>query len=396
VLSRRVRDIGHSPTLETAALAAKLRAEGVDVLDFSAGQPDFPTVEAGKRAGKEAIDADRTTYTANAGLIELRREIAAKLERDNGLSYPPEQILVSPGAKASLYFAMMALLDEGDEVLVPTPYWVSYPAQVTLAGARTVLLPADEDHAFKLSAEQLRGAITSRTKALILNYPSNPTGRCYTAEQLEPIAEACVERGIWVIADEIYEKLVYDGFSFTSIASLSESVRQRTIVVNGVSKTYAMTGWRIGYAAGPAEAISAMSKVQSHSTSNATSVSQWASLGAMRADPSELERRRREFERRRNLVVEGLSALGGVRCAMPEGAFYVFPNVSGLFGRRFEGRTLSSGSDVARFLLESARVAVVPGEAFGSADHIRISYAESLERVREGLERIESALGRLD
>ncbi len=373
-------------------MAARLRAEGVDVLDFSAGQPDFPTPEPVKQAGREAIDANLTRYTANEGVIELRQRIAAKLRRDNGLSYEPGQVLVSPGAKASLYFAMMALLDPGDDILVPAPYWVSYPAQATLAGARAVVLPTQERGGFKIGPDELRAAITPRTRALVLNYPSNPTGRCYTAAELAPIAEVCVENDIWVIADEIYEKLVYDGFAFTSIAALGDAIRERTVVVNGVSKTYSMTGWRIGYAAGPAEAISAMAKLQSHSTSNATSISQWASVRALEVDDHELERRRLEFQARRDVLVDGLDGLDGIRCSRPEGAFYVFPNVSGLFGRKHDGKELRSGEEVTAFLLEHARVAVVPGEAFGSPDHVRVSYAESLERVREGVSRISAAL----
>ena len=395
MLADRILQLESSPTLKISALAAKLRADGVDVLDFSAGQPDFPTPESAKRAGKRAIDEDRTRYTANEGVGELRQAVREKLESDHGLSYSRDQILVSPGAKASLYFATMALLNPGDEVLIPTPYWVSYPAQVRLAGAEPVLVPTRERDGFRLQAGALRDALTERTRAVILNYPANPTGACQTEPELREIAEVCVERGLWVIADEIYEKLIYDGQRFTSIASLGPEIQARTIVIQGMSKTYSMTGWRIGYAAGAREVIAGMSALQSHSTSNATSIAQWASVEALRDSSDEVERRRLEFQKRRDAIHEGLNATSGISCQKPQGAFYIFPKVSGCFGREYDGQTIRSGEQFARFLLERARVALVPGEAFGSPDHVRISYAASLERVLEGVERIRDALGAL-
>jgi aspartate/methionine/tyrosine aminotransferase len=395
MLAERIQRIGLSPTLRINALAQEMKAAGEDVLDFSAGQPDFPTPQAVKQAGIEAIESDKTRYTANSGLPEFRSAIAHWLEAGRGLRYGSDQILVSPGAKASLYFACMALLEPGDEALLPSPYWVSYPEQVRLAQAEPVFVPCSEETGFKLTVEQLERGTTERTKLLLLNYPSNPTGACYTRDELEPLAEFCQRRKLWVLADEIYSRLLFDGRRFTSIAQLSPEMQQRTIIVDGMSKTYAMTGWRIGYAAGPAEVIAGMARLQSHSTSNATTISQWASLEALVAPQDEVERRVQEFQERRNEIVRRLSELPGVSCRLPEGSFYVFPNVSGCFGGRTGEGTIDSGEALTRFLLERAKVAVVPGEAFGSAAHVRISYAASLERIREGMDRIAAALAGL-
>jgi len=392
MLAERIQRIGLSPTLRINALAQEMKAAGEDVFDFSAGQPDFPTPQAVKQAGIDAIESNKTRYTANSGLPEFRRAITRSLEDSRGLRYDPEQILVSPGAKASLYFACMALLDPGDEALVPSPYWVSYPEQVRLAQAEPVFVPCSEATGFKLTVEQLERAMTERTKLLLLNYPSNPTGACYTRDELEPLAEFCLRHKLWVLADEIYSRLLFDGRRFTSIAQLSPEMQQRTIVVDGMSKTYAMTGWRIGYAAGPAEVIAGMARLQSHSTSNATTISQWASLEALVASQDEVERRVHEFQERRDEIVRRLGELPGVSCRLPEGAFYVFPNVSGCFGAPTDDGPIDSGEDLTRFLLERAKVAVVPGEAFGSAAHVRISYAASMERIREGMDRIATAL----
>jgi aspartate aminotransferase len=390
-LAQRIDRIGLSPTLRISALAAEMRAAGEDVLDFSAGQPDFDTPEIVKEAGIAAIRANRTRYTPNPGAPELRRAIAETLAGERGLDYSTDQILVSPGAKASLYFATMALLDPGDEVLVPTPYWVSYPEQIRLAEAVPVFVACDEDRGFKLDAEALEAAITPKTKALILNYPSNPTGACYRLEELQPLAEVCVRHRLWVIADEIYSRLLFDDRRFVSVAQLGPEIRKRTLVIDGMSKTYSMTGWRIGYAAGPSGLIHAMSKVQSHCTSNATSISQWASIEALRLPAEEIILRAAEFQRRRDRIVGRLRAIPGVHCVQPEGSFYAFPNVSGCSDRLAR---LAPESDLAEYLLQEARVAVVPGAAFGSEDHIRISYAVSLEEIDEGMSRIEEALGR--
>jgi len=395
MVTQRVQRIGLSPTLRINAMAQEMRGSGIDVLDFSAGQPDFPTPENVKRAGALAIEQNKTRYTPNPGLPELRQAVADRIRADHDLSYESDRILVSPGAKASLYFACMAWIEEGDDVLLPTPYWVSYPEQIALAGARAVPVPCPEERGFKLRVEDLESARTERSRLLILNYPSNPTGACYSREELEPIAEFCVRHDIRVIADEIYSKLVYDDLRFTSIAELGAEIRERTLMINGMSKAYAMTGWRIGYAAGPKEVIAGMSRLQSHSTSNATSIAQWASIEALQTCDDEVERRRLEFEKRRNAIVERLQGLKNVECVRPEGAFYVFPNVSGWFGSRAGEKTVTCGEDLATWLLERAKVAVVPGDAFGSPQHVRISYAVSLETIGEGMERIEEALAAL-
>jgi aspartate/methionine/tyrosine aminotransferase len=365
------------------------------VVDLSVGEPDLPTAKRVKDAAKAAIDADKTRYTPNPGIPELREAIAAKLRRDNDLDYAPDEILVSPGAKACLYFASMALFEDNDEVVIPSPFWVSFPEQIRLAGARPVIVPTDEDGGFKLSPRALIGALTPATKGIILNYPSNPTGACYDREELQGLAEIVVDRDLVVLADEIYEKLIYDGRTFTSLANLGPRVRARTVVVNGMSKAYCMTGWRIGYAAGPKEIIAAMARIQGHSTTNATSISQWASVEALKTDPEALATMVAEFQRRRDEVIAGLEAMPGVRCLRPAGAFYAFPNVAALLGRRAGERTIATTEDLALYLLDEARVAVVPGDAFGAPDNVRISYAVSIEQIREALRRIGEALGRL-
>jgi aspartate/methionine/tyrosine aminotransferase len=395
MVAERVRRLGLSPTLRVSAMAKEMRAAGVDVLDFSAGQPDFPTPETVKQAGKRAIDNNQTRYTANEGLLELRQAVAETIRRDQGLVYPPDQILVSSGAKASLYFACMALLDPGDEVLIPVPYWVSYPEQVRLAQAEPVFVDCGQSTGFKLSPEALGAALTPRTKALLLNYPSNPTGACYTRDELLPLADLCVRNGIWVIADEIYSKLLFDDREFCSIATLGPEIQTRTIMIDGVSKTYSMTGWRIGYAAGPKEVISAMAKIQSHSTSNAASISQWAALEALRSSPDEISRRSREFQTRRDEIVRLLRRVPGVECLLPEGSFYAFPDFSAYLTPHDEASELRTGTDLAQRLLEQARVAVVPGDAFGAAGYLRISFAVSLESIQEGMRRIAGVMAAL-
>jgi len=395
MLSSLVRGIGFSPTLAVSDLARRMRADGIDVLDFAAGQPDFPTPDAVKEAGKRAIDENKTGYTATPGVAELRAAISERIEGDLGLSYAAGEIVVSPGAKASLYFACRALVDPGDEVLIPTPYWTSYPEIVRMSGGVPVFVQCREENGFRLTADEMRAAITPRTKAIILNAPSNPTGACYGRDDLAPLADLCVEHGVWVISDEIYSKLMYDGAEFVSIAQLGDEIRARTVLIDGVSKTYSMTGWRIGYAVGPKEVISGMAKLQSHSTSNATSISQWASIAALKMSEAELRPRVDEFKRRRDEMLRGLREMPGWRCSVPQGAFYLFPNVSGCFEDRGAAPSVRSGQEMATYLLEEARVAIVPGEAFGSENHIRLSYAVSIERVREGLDRIAGAMRKL-
>lgn len=393
MLSARLASVQLSPTFRVSALARELRERGEDVVDFSVGEPDFPTPEPAKRAGKEAIDGDRTRYTANEGTLALRRAIAGKLLRENGLEYAPDEIVVSPGAKASLFCAAMALFDRGDEVVVPSPYWVSHPEMVRLAGATPVIVPAEEGSGFRIDPGALDAACGPKTKGLILNYPSNPTGACFGREELAAIGEVVVRRNLLVLADEIYEKLMFDGRRFTSLAALGPELRARTVVVNGMSKAFAMTGWRVGYAAAPREIAEAIGRVQSHSTGHPASMSQEAAVAALALDGAAVAAMAREFERRRDEVAAALREIPGVSCVPPEGAFYAFPNVSGLFGKTLaDGGVVRSGQDVALRLLARAHVALVPGEAFGSERHVRLSFACSIERLREGLRRMREAL----
>jgi len=396
MLAKRVNRIGLSTTLRISAAAKALRAEGIDVVDLSIGEPDFPTPEHIKQAAKRALDENFTKYTQSEGTPELRRAICNKLQRENNLRYEIDEVLVSPGAKFSLYLATVALLEQGEDVIIPAPYWVSYPEQVRLAGANPVFVPAREEDGFRLTAARLKQVLTFNTKMVVLNYPSNPTGATYTREQLAELAEVCQREGLWIVADEIYEKLSYDGHVHVSIASLSPQVKKRTIVVNGLSKAYSMTGWRIGYAAGPREVISAMAKVQSHSTSNATSIAQAGAVAAIDGPQGEVARMASEFVRRRNYMVYKLRAIDDVSCDEPHGAFYLFPNVSNYYDRQYDGCPVRNSYGLAYYLLKYAHVAVVPGDAFGSPDHIRLSYATSMDRLEQGMSRIVDALARLE
>ncbi|HQU32851.1 MAG TPA: aminotransferase class I/II-fold pyridoxal phosphate-dependent enzyme [Thermoanaerobaculaceae bacterium] len=396
MLSERANRIALSPTLRINARATQMRGQGIDVVDFSVGEPDFPTPEVVKRAAKAALDANFTKYTANDGIPDLKKAICGKLERDNGLAYSPDEIIVSAGAKNSLFNVAMALYDEGDDILIPAPYWVSYPDQVKLAKANPVIVPTREEDGFRLQARDLAAAITPNTKAIILNYPCNPSGATYTREQLEAIAEVCVREQIWVISDEIYEKLTYDGQRFVSIASLNDKIKKLTVVINGFSKAFSMTGWRLGYAAGPREIVAACSKIQSHNTSNATSFVQKAAVTALAECDMDVERMRQEFERRRNAIVYRLRALPEVSCASPSGAFYVLPNVTHYLDREFGGAPIRNSYGLAYYLLKEAHVAVVPGEAFGTPAHVRISFATAMDRIEEGCRRIREALARLE
>jgi aspartate aminotransferase len=396
MLSSRMQRIGLSPTLRIAARAKKMAAEGIDVVDLSAGEPDFPTPDPVVRAAKEALDQGWTKYVPSDGIPELRQAICDKVAEESGVAWAPENVLVSPGAKNALFNVTAALLSEGDEAIVPAPYWVSYPDQTALAGATPVVVPTREEDGFRLQADALAEAITPRTKLLFLNYPSNPTGACYGREELEAIAEVCLRHRLWILADEIYRNLVFSGSSFVSVASLSPEVAARSIVVDGFSKTYAMTGWRLGWAAGPREVIEACSRVQSHNTSGAASFVQKAAVTALRECDPDVERMRAEFERRRDVMVGGLRRIPGVTCTVPEGAFYAFPNVGRYLGRYVGDTPIHSGTELAAYLLEEAQVAVVPGEAFGAEPYLRLSFAASLPRIEEGLARMAEALARQD
>jgi aspartate aminotransferase len=394
-LAERTKLIKPSVTLAIAAKAGKLRSDGVDVVNFSAGEPDFDTPEHIKAAAVEALRKGMTKYTDVKGIEPLRAAIVQKYEREVGLSYRKEDVLVSCGAKHSLYNVFQAVVNAGDEIVIPAPYWVSYSDMALLAGGVPRIIQTDEATGFRIKAEQLERALTSRTKVFVLNSPCNPTGASYDAHELLAIARVLEQHDCLIISDDIYEKIVYDNFRGENLVALSPALRDRTVIVNGVSKTYAMTGWRIGYALGPADVISAAGKIQSQSTSNAASMAQAAALEAISGPQDEVLAMVRAFKQRRDVIVERLNAIEGMRCLTPQGAFYVFPNVSAFLGRSAKGKKLDSPCDFADYLLEEAKVAVVPGEDFGSKQHVRLSYATALEDIEKGCQRIETAVGKL-
>jgi len=391
MLADRLKTLAPSPTLAMQAKARAMRAEGIDVISFGAGEPDFDTPRRIKDAAIRALESGQTKYTEVGGIPELRAAVCQKFKRDNGLEYAPDEVTVSCGAKHTLYNIVMTLVNPGDEVLIPSPYWVSYPEQVRLLGGVPVPVQTPEATGFDLDSAALRKAVTPRTKMIILDSPGNPTGAVFSSEALVEVARLAVERDLWVVSDECYEALTYEG-RHLSIASLGSDIKTRTIVVNTCSKAYAMTGWRIGYAAGPKAIIKAMTDVQSQVTSNATSIAQWAAVEALSGPQDEVAKMMGEFDRRRLVTVEGLNAIPGVTCVMPKGAFYAFPNISGLFGKRVKGGVLRTSSDVCGFLLDEARIATVAGVDFGSDAHIRLSYATGLEAIREGLARMDAAV----
>ncbi len=395
-ISRRAQGIKPSPTLAITAKAKGMKAEGIDVIGFGAGEPDFDTPNHIKRAAIKALDNGFTKYTAAGGIDELKDAVIAKFKRDNGLDYNRTQILISCGGKHSLYNLAQVIFDTGDEVIIPSPYWVSYPPIVTLADALPVILETTEESGFKMDLNTLKRTITKRTKALVLNSPCNPTGTTYTEDELKEIADIILEKGIYVISDEIYEKIVYDGFQYVSIASLNKEIKERTIIVHGVSKTYSMTGWRIGFAAGPSSIIEAMNKVQGQSTSNPTSISQKASQEALNGPQDVVEAMVGEFQKRRNYLIDRLNSLEGVSCVKPPGAFYAFPNFSPFLGKFFRGKPIRDSMELADYLLNVARVAVIPGAAFGAEGFERLSFATSMENIEIGTERIEKALRELE
>ena len=394
-LADRTKLIKPSVTLAIAAKAGKLRAEGVDVVNFSAGEPDFDTPEHIKAAAVEALRKGMTKYTDVKGIEPLRQAVADSYRRDHDLSYRKEDVLVSCGAKHSVYNIFQAVVNPGDEVVIPAPYWVSYSDMALLAGGVPKLVPSDEASGFRITAEQLRAALTPRTRVFVLNSPCNPTGATYNRDELLALTSVLEKHDCLVLADDIYEKIIYDGFQVHNILTLCPALRDSTIIVNGVSKSYAMTGWRIGYALGPSDVIAAASKIQSQSTSNPTSIAQFAALEAIRGPQDEVAAMVREFQRRRDVIVDRLNAIDGISCRKPEGAFYVFPNIGALLNKSGRGKKLSSPCDIADYLLEEAKVAAVPGEDFGSNAHIRFSYATSLEDIEKGCARIRDALRKL-
>ncbi|WP_375594378.1 aspartate transaminase [Algihabitans albus] len=393
LLAERLSRIKPSPTIAVTTKARELKAAGRDVIGLGAGEPDFDTPENAKRAAISAIERGETKYTAVDGTPELKKAIVAKFQRDNGLTYQPEQITVGTGGKQVLYNALMATLDPQDEVIIPAPFWVSYPDMVLLAEGEPVVVPCSQNAGFKLQAEDLEQAITAKTKWLILNSPSNPTGAAYTADELKALAEVLLRHPqVYVMTDDMYEKLVYDDFEFTTLAQVEPKLLERTLTVNGVSKAYAMTGWRIGFAGGPVELIKAMAKIQSQSTSNPSSISQAAAVEALNGTQDFIPENNAVFKSRRDLVVTALNSCPGLSCSVPQGAFYVYPSCAGAIGKTTpDGKKIESDEDFVTYLLEGEGVAAVHGAAFGLSPYFRISYATSTEALEEACKRIKRA-----
>jgi len=393
-ISNRVKSINPSQTLAITAQALKMKREGKKVISFAAGEPDFDTPKNIKEEAISAIKQGFTHYTDNSGIIELKEAVIGKLKKDNKVEYKPAEIIISNGAKQCLFNAILTVCNPEDEVLLPTPCWVSYTEQIKFAQAAPIFINTYQEDAFKLSAAQVEEKISSKTKLLILNSPNNPTGAVYEMEELKKIAQLLVKYDIYCICDEIYEKLIYDEAEHFTIASLSNEVKAKTIIINGVSKSYAMTGWRIGYAAGPEDIISGMGKIQGHSTSNPNSIAQKASVEALNGRQETIEEMRREFDQRRKYMVEKLNQIKGVSCLKPAGAFYAFPNVSKILekGVKYNGKRIINSFDLADFILKEAEVALIPGSDFEAEGYLRLSYATSMEDIKEGLDRIENIL----
>jgi aspartate aminotransferase len=389
-LTRRVLSMQESQTMRITALANKMKAEGNDIVSLSAGEPDFPTPENVNQAGIDAIRAGFTRYTANSGIPELKKAIVEKFRRDNGLEFKENQIIVSNGGKQTLANTFLALCEEGDEVIVPAPYWVSFPEMVRLAGATPVIVHTTLETEYKLTPAQLESAITSRTKIMVLNSPSNPTGAVYSEAEVRALMKVIEGRGIFVVSDEMYDMIVYGGVKPFSPGRITE-MKEWVIVSNGVSKTYSMTGWRIGYLAGPKWLIDACDKIQSQTTSNPNAIAQKAAVAALTGDQSIVEERRMEFEKRRDFMYNALNGIPGFRTALPQGAFYIFPDISGVLGKTFNGLVMKDSADVAEYLLRDHHVATVPGDAFGAPENLRLSYAASIASLEEAVNRIRRA-----
>lgn len=393
-ISERVKNINPSQTLAITAQALKMKREGKKVISFAAGEPDFDTPENIREEAISAIREGFSHYTASSGIIELKEAVIEKLKKDNRVEYKPSEIIISTGAKQCLFNTILTICDPGDEVLLPTPCWVSYTEQIKFAGAVPIFINTYQEEDFKLSASQVEEKITSRTKLLILNSPNNPTGAVYEPEELKRIAQLLTKYNIYCICDEIYEKLIYDNAKHLSMASLSDEIKERIITINGVSKSYAMTGWRIGYAAGPEEIIKGMSKIQGHSTSNPNSIAQKASVEALNGKQDAIEEMRKAFDERRKYMVKRLNEIEGISCLTPAGAFYAFPNVSKMLERGIEynGKKISNSFGLSNFILKEAEVALIPGSAFEAEGYLRLSYTASLEDIKEGSDRLEKIL----
>ncbi len=395
-LSRRTLAIPGSVTLAIDAKAKALLAQGKDVVGFGAGEPDFPTPAYIVEAAKRALDQGYTKYTPAAGIPELRRAVCEKLKNENGLEYKPEQVVVSCGAKHSIFNVLQALCNPGDEVIIPAPFWVSYPEMVKMADGVPVFVRGDEANGFKMAAAALKAAITPKTKALILNSPNNPNGCVYSKEELWAIAKVCEDAGIFVISDEIYEHLIYGGKKHYSIAAYSQKLKEQTIVVNGVSKSYSMTGWRIGYTACRADIATMMTNYQSQSTSNPTSIAQYAALEALSKPCGELPAMRAEFEKRRDFLASRINETDGLSCQVPDGAFYIMMDLSAVLGKSHGGKRLDTPMEFAAALLESKLTAIVPGEAFGAEKYARLSYATGMAKIEKGIGRIAEFVAELE
>ncbi len=395
-ITNKVKNISPSLTLEITAKAKKMKAEGISIIGFGAGEPDFNTPEYIIDSAKKALDIGFTKYTPASGMVELKKAICEKFAKDNNLTYTENQIVVSTGAKSSLYHAICAIVEDGDEVILPSPYWLTYPELVNLAGGKCIYVKADKASGYKMTVDSFKKAITPKTKCLILNSPNNPTGAVYSEQEIKDIAKICEENNLYVISDEIYEKLVYDGETHYSIASVSDYMKEHTIIINGMSKTYAMTGWRIGYLAAPVEIAKAISSMQSHTTSNACSIAQYASVTALKDEKGEefINEMQEVFDDRRKFMLETLKKIDGIVCAEPKGAFYVFVDVSSLYGKKFNGEVVNGSLAFADCALKKG-VALIPGIAFGDDNCIRLSYAISKEDIKEGLARFAEYISEL-
>ncbi len=390
-LSKRVTALAESATLAVSSKAAAMKKQGIDVVSFGAGEPDFDTPANVKDAAKKALDEGKTKYaTPASGILPAKEAVCSKLKRENNLTYEPSQVIITVGGKEALYLAFSALIDEGDEAILPAPYWVSYPEQIKLNGGKVITLAGDESNSFKLRPDQIAAAITPRTKVLIMNYPSNPGGFCYSPEEVRAIADVVSRHDIVVFSDEMYDRLLYGNQRFLSFAAVGPEAYARTVTFNAGSKTYSMTGWRVGYAAGPKPIIDAMAKLQSQTTSGPATFNQWALAEALNGDQSSVETMRKEFERRAEYMHKRLNELPGVRCVPPTGAFYAFPNVSGTYKKL----GVKGSLDFSAKVLEEAKVALVPGIAFGSDEHVRLSFATGMEQIRKGLDRLAEFLSK--
>ncbi len=393
MVSERIKNMTPSATSTLGGKIAEMKTAGIDIAAFNLGEPDFPTPDKVVKACTKAMEEGKTKYIAIGGILQLREAITRKLKKDNNLSYTANQICVSTGAKQAVFNAVMAVCNPGDEIIIPTPCWVSYVEMAKLAGAVPVLVPTDDK--FHLITEEIEKAITNKTKAIIINTPNNPTGAVYSEESLKELAALAIKNDFYVIADEVYEKLVYNDVKHVSIASLSKEMYKRTIVINGLSKSYSMTGWRVGYAAGPEDIIKGMTSLQGHVTTSSTTFIQWASIDALEKCEEEVENMRKEFLKRRDFMYERLNKIPGMQCPKPEGAFYLMPDATYYFGKSYKDWKIESAADLCNYLLEEARVAVVPGNAFEAPKTIRFAYSVSIETIAAGMDRMEEALKKL-